>query len=149
MRVVKISECAIILISIIVAIFSYNHLENSYIKNRQKEISHYEYDELNRKLDDNPSIVIPLEVFKDEPYFGGNGYVAHAWKTNADNGTNINAYGLQAFNSFNGAGTLKRFTMSRPILRADGTPAIYAGIDVDFNLNDLSAPLTTTPISYA
>lgn len=66
MRVVKISECAIILISIIVAIFSYNHLENSYIKNRQKEISHYEYDELNRKLDDNPSIVIPLEVFKDE-----------------------------------------------------------------------------------
>ena len=88
------------------------------------------------------------EVFQDNPYFGGTGYVGRAWYTNADNGANINAYGLQAFNNFNGAGTLKRFTMSRPILRANGTPAIYAGIDVDFNLNDLSAPLTTTPITY-
>jgi hypothetical protein len=89
-----------------------------------------------------------FEIFQDNPYFGGNGYVGRAWYTNADAGTNINAYGLQAFNNFNGAGTLKRFTMSRPILRANGTPAIYAGIDVDFDLSDLSAPLTTTPISY-
>ena len=89
-----------------------------------------------------------FELFQDNPYFGGSGYVGRAWYTNADNGTNINAYGLQAFNNFNGAGTLKRFTMSRPILRANGTPAIYAGIDVDFDLSDLSAPLTTTPITY-
>lgn len=89
-----------------------------------------------------------FELFQDNPYFGGNGYVGKAWDSNADNGTNINAYGLQAFNSFNGAGTLKRFTMSRPILRADGVPTIYAGIDVDFNLNDLSAPLTTAPSLY-
>ena len=86
-----------------------------------------------------------FELFQDNPYFGGDGFVGKAWDTNADNGTNIDAYGLQAFNSFNGAGTLKRFTMSRPILRSDGVPAIYAGIDVDFNLNDLSAPLTTSP----
>lgn len=89
-----------------------------------------------------------LEVFKDEPYFGGDGYVGHAWHTNADNGTNINAYGLQAFNSFSGAGTLKRFTMSRPIFRTNGSPAIYAGIDIDFNISDTSAPLTTTPVEY-
>lgn len=86
-----------------------------------------------------------FELFQDNPYFGSDGFVGKAWDTNADNGTNIDGYGLQAFNSFNGAGTLKRFTMSRPILRSDGVPAIYAGIDVDFNLNDLSAPLTTSP----
>lgn len=90
-----------------------------------------------------------FELFQDQPYFGGNGYVAKAWDTNADNDTNINGYGLQAFNNFNGAGTLKRFTMSRPILRTDGAPSIYAGIDVDFNLNDLSAPLTTSPLGIA
>ena len=88
-----------------------------------------------------------LELFEDNPYFGGNGYVGRAWYTNGDDGNNINAYGLQAFNSFNGAGTLKRFTMSRPILRTDGNPGIYAGIDIDFNINDLSAPLTTTPVN--
>lgn len=89
------------------------------------------------------------ELYKDNPYFGGNGFVGQAWYGSSDNGTNINGYGLQAFNSFNSAGTLKRFTMSRPILRADGNPAIYAGIDVDFNLNDLSAPLTTTPFELS
>ena len=90
-----------------------------------------------------------FELFQDQPYFGGDGYVAKAWDTNADDDTNINGYGLQAFNNFNGAGTLKRFTMSRPILRTDGAPSIYAGIDVDFNLNDLSAPLTTSPLGIA
>ena len=88
------------------------------------------------------------EIFQDNPYFGGDGYVGRAWYTNADDGMNINALGIQAFNNFNGAGTLKRFTMSRPIIRASGTPAIYAGIDVDFSLTDITAPLTTTPINY-
>lgn len=89
-----------------------------------------------------------FEVYNDEPYFGGDGFVAKAWNSQADAGVQINAYGVQAFNNFNGAGTLKRFTMSRPIIRADGTPAIAAGIDIDFDLTDVSAPLTTYPTNY-
>lgn len=89
-----------------------------------------------------------LELFQDNAYFGGDGYVGRAWNSGADDGQQINGYGLQAFNNFNGAGTLKRFTMSRPILRTNGTPAIYAGIDVDFDLSDTSEPLTA-PASLA
>ena len=87
-----------------------------------------------------------MEMFNDEPYFGGNGYVAHAYNGTSDAGTNITAFGLQAFNNFNGAGRLKRFTMSRPILRTDGSPAIYAGINVDFNINDVAESAGATVI---
>jgi hypothetical protein len=88
------------------------------------------------------------EIFQDEPYFGGNGYVGRAWYTNADAGSNIQAFGLQAFNNFNNAGTLKRFTMSRPMFRTNGNPSIYAGINIDFNINDSTAPLTFSPPAF-
>jgi hypothetical protein len=90
-----------------------------------------------------------MEMFNDEPYFGGNGYVARAWYTNADDGNNITALGLQAFNNFNSAGSLKRFTMSRPIFRTDGAPAIYAGINIDFSTDLPTSSLTFTPSSFA
>lgn len=90
-----------------------------------------------------------MELFNDEPYWGGNGFVAHAYNSTSDAGTNINAFGLQAFNNFNGAGRLKRFTMSRPILRSDGVPAVYAGINVDFNISEPITSLTFSPSSYA
>lgn len=89
-----------------------------------------------------------FEMYLDEPYFGGNGYVAKAWNTNSDAGTNITAYGLQAFNNFNSAGTLKRFTMSRPVLRSNGVPTVFAGVSVDFNLTDATASLTFAPPTY-
>jgi hypothetical protein len=89
-----------------------------------------------------------MEMFKDEPYFGGNGYVAHAHNSASDDGANITAFGLQSFNNFNGAGKLKRFTMSRPIFRTDGNPALYAGINIDFNVDDSSAPLTYAASSF-
>jgi hypothetical protein len=89
-----------------------------------------------------------MEMFDDEPYFGGNGYVAHAYYSNTDGGNNIAAFGLQAFNNFNSAGTLKRFTMSRPILRADGAPSVYAGINIDFDLADNSTILNYVPVNY-
>ena len=90
-----------------------------------------------------------MEMFNDEPYFGGDGFVAHAWYSNADDGNNITALGLQAFNNFNSAGTLKRFTMSRPIFRTDGAPAIYAGINIDFNTDAPIASLNFTPSTFA
>jgi hypothetical protein len=89
-----------------------------------------------------------MEILDDEPYFGGNGYVGHAWNTQADDGSNITAFGLQAFNSFNSAGALKRFTMSRPIIRTDGNPAIGAGISIDFNTTDTTSTLNYTPVNY-
>lgn len=87
-------------------------------------------------------------VYNDLPYFGGNGFVGKAWDTYADNGTNINGFGLQAFNHFNTAGKLKRFTMSRPILRSNGSPSIYAGINVDFDTSEPVTSLTFSPTSY-
>jgi hypothetical protein len=88
------------------------------------------------------------EMYNDIPYFGGNGFVGKAYDTFADNGANINGFGLQAFNSFGSAGMLKRYTMSRPILRSNGFPAIYAGINVDFNTSEPVTSLTYSPSTY-
>lgn len=90
-----------------------------------------------------------MEMFDDEPYFGGNGYVAHAWYGGSDDGNNITALGLQAFNNFSSAGRLKRFTMSRPIFRTDGSPAIFAGINIDFNTDTPITSLNFTPSTFA
>lgn len=89
------------------------------------------------------------ELFQDEPYFGANGVVCKAWDTLADNGTNINADAGQAFNYFGARGQQKRWTLSRPIISANGTPAVQSGIDVDFEERML-APISTgggTPTS--
>jgi hypothetical protein len=82
------------------------------------------------------------ELFQDEPYFGANGVVCKAWDTLADNGTNINADAGQAFNYFGARGQQKRWTLSRPIISANGTPAVQSGIDVDFEERML-APIST------
>lgn len=88
-----------------------------------------------------------FELFNDQPYFGGNGFVGRAWYTQSDNGSNINATALQSFSSFESPGELKRFTMSKPIFRTSGSPAIYANINVDFNLDVPVTTLNFTPTS--
>ena len=90
-----------------------------------------------------------IELYNDNPYFGGDGFVAQAWYGQADDGNNITAYGLQAFNNFGSAGLLKRYTMSRPVIRTDGSPAVYAGINVDFNISAPTTTLNYTPVNYA
>jgi hypothetical protein len=85
------------------------------------------------------------EIYQDEPYFGGVGFVGRAYYTNTDNTSNIVATGLQAFSAFNSPGQLKRFTMAKPIFRTTGSPAIYANINLDFNLSDPSTVLNYTP----
>ena len=87
------------------------------------------------------------ELYNDQPYFGGNGYVGRAWYTNSDNNSNIVGNALQAFSSFNSPGELKRFTMSKPIFRTSGSPAIAANINVDFNLAVPNTVLNYTPTS--
>lgn len=88
------------------------------------------------------------EIFNDQPYFGGDTYVGLAWNGHADDGASIPATGLQAFNSFKSPGVLKRFTMSRPVFRASGSPSILSAINADFNTDDSTAPLSFAPTSY-
>lgn len=82
------------------------------------------------------------ELFQDEPYFGANGVVGHAWDTLADNGANINGSGAQAFNYFGARGQQKRFTLARPLIHAAGPPAIQSGLDIDFETRNI-APIST------
>jgi hypothetical protein len=87
-------------------------------------------------------------LFQDDLYFGGDGVVSKAWDGNDDNGADINATGLQAFNNFKSPGILKRYTMSRPVFRASGTPSINSSINVDFNTDDNTSPLTFAALTY-
>ena len=76
------------------------------------------------------------ELFDDAPYFGGNGVVCHAWNGLKDNTSNIVASGLQAFSPFRTSGLLKRFTLAKPIFRAQGPFSVGVAINVDFDTND-------------
>lgn len=88
------------------------------------------------------------EVFNDDIYFGGNGFVGKAWSGLNDNGNNINTNGLQAFSYLGSPGEIKRVTMMRPILRSDGSPTITANVNVDFDVSDTTGTLSFTPTSY-
>lgn len=88
-------------------------------------------------------------IFNEEPYFGGNQVVGRAWNGLADNDSNIEGIGKQAFSSFKSPGVQKRWTMMRPVLLTNGSPTILANINVDFNLNTSTAPLNFTPTAYA
>jgi hypothetical protein len=88
------------------------------------------------------------ELFNDQPYFGGNGYVGKAWDTNADDGANINGVCIQAFSTYGSPGNLKRWTMTRPILRASGTPSLQGAMNVDFDLTSSVTPLGFSPVTY-
>lgn len=86
-----------------------------------------------------------FEIFEDELYFGGNGFVGAAWQGTSDNGANIQADGKQAFNYCGVPAQVKRFTMMRPYLvTAGGTPGLNAAINVDFDDSD---PYTTAGLS--
>jgi hypothetical protein len=89
------------------------------------------------------------ELYGDDIYFGGIGFVGKAWNGYDDNGANINANGLQAFNDLGSDQAQKRFTMMRPILQSDGNPAILGSVNVDFDTSDPTSPLAFTGTSYA
>ena len=87
------------------------------------------------------------EIYNNEPYFGGDGYVAHAWDDDyADDGANIVTEALQAFNYFDSRGVKKYFTRARPSIFTNGTPAIFVGMNVDFELINTTAPLSYSPV---
>lgn len=88
------------------------------------------------------------ELYQDEPYFGGNAYVGKAQDTTADNGGVIQANGLQAFNYFGQRNREKQFTQMRPVLNTNGTPAIAAGMNLDFDTSNPSSSLAFSPSNY-
>jgi hypothetical protein len=88
-------------------------------------------------------------LFGDDPYFGGNGFIGKAWNTYADNGSNISSTCAQAFSYLRAPGQLKRFTMIRPILSTNGSPGVNANLNLDFEINTSSVPISTTPITGA
>lgn len=87
------------------------------------------------------------ELFNDNPYFGGNGFVGKAWDGLSDNGTDIACFGLQAFSYF-GAAKEKQCTMIRPHIFTNGAPLLYGNVNADFDLSDTTAQLSFSPISY-
>lgn len=89
------------------------------------------------------------EIYDNEPYFGGNGFVAHAWDSSyTDNGSNITSNAFQAFNYFDSRGVKKYFTRARPSLFTNGAPSVYVGMNVDFDLQDTTATLAFSPTNY-
>ena len=85
-------------------------------------------------------------TYLNEPYWGGNGFVAHAWDDDyADNATNITSYALQAFNYFDSRGIKKYFTRARPSIFSNGQPSIFIGLNIDFDLSDTTSSLSYSP----
>jgi hypothetical protein len=89
------------------------------------------------------------ELFNDDPYFGGDGFVGKAWDTLSDAGVNIQSDCQQAFNYFRAPGKLKRWTMIRPVFLSNGLPTIYAAVNIDFSDAIPATPLSYTPTSVA
>lgn len=99
-------------------------------------------------------------VYKDDLYFGANGYIGKAWDTFTDNGSQLQGTCLQAFsqlttaiegaNAVGGGAQQKHFTMMRPTLLSNGSPGLYGQINVDFDTTLATAALSSTPaVSYA
>ena len=82
-----------------------------------------------------------FELFQDNPYFGGDGYVAAAWNGLVDDTSNIQGFSLQSFQNY-GTATQKQCKMIRYHLFTDGNPSIFGNVNVDYNLIDQSAQLS-------
>ncbi len=79
-------------------------------------------------------------------FFGSNGYVGKFYDGLSDAGNNIVANAQQAYSYFDSRGTLKRFTMVRPILQTDNTvPNVLCGISTDFDTVNLSNEISFNP----
>ncbi len=90
------------------------------------------------------------EIYEDDPYFGGTGYVGKAWDDGyIDDTSNIVTTTLQAFNYMGARGVKKYFTRARPSIFSNGAPAISVGMNIDFDTSDTTASVTFSPTSAA
>lgn len=84
-------------------------------------------------------------LFNEQAYYAGDKEVGKAWFGLSDNGSNISAVGLQAFNAYGASGLLKRFTMTRPIIRASTQPTVQGGMKIDFDTDVGATALNFAP----
>ncbi len=76
-------------------------------------------------------------LLEEDLFFGGNaGIVYQADTQYTDNGAGILAQLKTAFNYYGNRGTNKYVTMVRPVYRANGSPTLLLGIDMDFANHD-------------
>jgi len=87
-------------------------------------------------------------VFNGELYMGGAGTVSKCWSTFGDNGIAILGIVETAFDYFKSR-TKKSFKMLRPIISSNGSPAITAGLDIDYNDADRVSTATFTTVTSA
>jgi hypothetical protein len=77
----------------------------------------------------------------DDVFFGANGVVCKAWVGYSDNGANINADAIGAFNSFRQPSIQKHLQMARPTLTTNGNSAFTFGFALDYDITQmLSTP---------
>jgi len=82
----------------------------------------------------------------DGMFFGSAGFIGKFYDGFSDDGNNIVANAQQAYSYFDSRGTLKRFTMVRPILQTDNVvPNVLCGISTDFDTVNLSNQITFNP----
>jgi len=87
-----------------------------------------------------------FEVYDEDMYFGGNGFVGKFYDGLSDNDANIKATCQQAYSYFDARGQLKRFTMVRPILFTDnGLPTVLCGINTDFDTQNNVGQVSFNP----
>ena len=81
-------------------------------------------------------------MLNDSVYFGDNTFIGKAWTNYDDAGAQINGDAQQSFNYFKSPGLLKRWTMMRPVLQANGTPQVLANLNIDFDNTAPTAALS-------
>jgi len=88
-----------------------------------------------------------FEVFKNQVYWGGNGFVALGWSGNSDFGQPIIADVRQAYSYFDDPGMNKQFTLVRPAFGADDTFSTVYTLNTNFNESQQAYSLTYQPIT--
>jgi len=88
------------------------------------------------------------EIWQDDPYFGGNGYVGLAWQGTVDDISNIDGFAIQSFQNY-GSATQKQCKMIRYHLLSNGSPAISGNVNVDYDLANENASLSFSPLAYS
>lgn len=73
--------------------------------------------------------------FNESIFFGADGFVGHAWESQGDNGNDIVAEVLPAYQNFGAQSRLKRWSMARIVLATSGTVSFGSRMETDFNLN--------------
>lgn len=82
-----------------------------------------------------------LAFANDKLFFGGANYVGRMWDTQADSGAYITADILPAYQNFGRQSQLKRWSLARVVIGADGPASYGARMEVDFNTNPSSVNL--------